>query len=412
VYAPVFYTPTFVFLRTNFCGTLGTIFNHSIQQEQHAVSVIEKIVLHPIAMQLVESLQTSGWNDSFRPAVIVEIHSDGQIGWGESVAGWSPGYCYETIGTTLHLLEDYLIPALVGQSIEQAAIVPKFRGHPLAKSALDMALYDLRGKLAGQSISADGVEGRRKRVEVGVSIGIHDTIDETIGIIDKRVKEGYTRVKLKIKPGWDVELLREVRRQYPHIRLMADANSAYTLDQLPVLKQIDELGLIMIEQPLGYEDIYQHSKLQPHLQTPICLDESIHTVDDARLAVELGAARIINLKVSRVGGLTNARKVHDFCYGAGVPLWIGGMLETGIGRAANLHIASLPGVTLPSDISATNRYYDPDITEPFILNSEDSTITVPTGAGLGVTVDRDQLATFERAFADFPKTAFMAPAHD
>jgi o-succinylbenzoate synthase len=375
------------------------------------VSVIEKIILHPIAMQLVESLQTSGWNDSFRPAIIVEIHSDGQIGWGESVAGWTPGYCYETIGTTLHLMQDYLIPALVGQPVEQAAIVPKYRGHPLAKSAIDMALHDLRARLAGKSINDDGADKRRARVEVGVSIGIHDTIDETIQIIDKRVKEGYSRVKLKIKPGWDIDLLREVRRQFPHTRLMADANSAYTLEHLPILKKMDELGLIMIEQPLGYEDIYQHSKLQPHLQTPICLDESIHTVDDARLAVELGAARIINLKVSRVGGLTNARKVHDYCYNAGVPLWIGGMLETGIGRAANLHIAGLPGVTLPSDISATNRYYAPDITEPFTLNSEDSTITVPTSAGLGVTVNRDQLAIAEKEFADFPKTAFMAPAH-
>jgi len=376
------------------------------------VSVIEKIILHPIAMQLVESLQTSGWNDSFRPAIIVEIHSDGQIGWGESVAGWSPGYCYETIGTTLHMLEDYLIPALIGKPVEQSAIVPKYRGHPLAKSAIDMALHDLRARLEGRSINDDGVADRRARAEVGVSIGIHETIDETIGIIDKRVKEGYTRVKLKIKPGWDIELLREVRRQFPNIRLMADANSAYTLDSLPILRQMDELGLIMIEQPLGYEDIYQHSKLQPHLKTPICLDESIHSVDDARLAVDLGAARIINLKVSRVGGLTNARKVHDFCYNAGVPLWIGGMLETGIGRAANLHIAGLPGVTLPSDISATNRYYDPDITEPFILNSEDSTLTIPTSPGLGVTVNREQLAIAEKAFADFPKTAFMAPAHD
>lgn len=376
--------------------------------EQQAV--IEKIILHPIAMQLVESLQTSGWNESFRPAVLIEVHAGGQIGWGESVAGWAPGYCYETIGTTMHVLQDFFIPALLGKPVDQPQIVPKYRGHPLAKSALDMALSDLSTRLAGKSLAEDGHPNRRSRVQVGVSIGIHDTIDETIAIIDKRLKEGYRRIKLKIKPGWDLELLREVRRQYPDILLMADANSAYTPDHLLVLKQFDDLNLLMIEQPLGYDDIYQHSLLQPHLETPICLDESIHTVDDARLAVQLGACRIINLKVSRVGGLHNARNIHSFCYGAGVPLWVGGMLETGVGRAANLIIAALPGVTLPSDISATNRYYDPDIIdEVFTLNAEDSTVDVPTGPGLGVTVNRDRLAVAEADFANFPKTEFMGP---
>lgn len=382
----------------------------SHSQPKPSQPVIEKITLHPIAMQLVENLQTSGWNEAFRPAVIVEVEAAGVTGWGESVAGWTPGYCYETIGTTMHVLSDFLIPSLIGMPLDQPVIVPKYRGHPLAKSALDMALHDLRAKLAGRSCAADGTPGRRARVEVGVSIGIHDTIDETIAIIAKRVAEGYRRVKLKIKPGWDLDLLREARRQFPAIPLMADANSAYTLDHIETLKAMDKLGLLMIEQPLGYEDIYQHSKLQPQLETPICLDESIHTVDDARLAVELGACRIINLKVSRVGGMTNAVRMHDFCYSAGVPLWIGGMLETGVGRAANLHIASLPGVTLPSDISATNRYYDPDITEPFTLNAEDSTITVPTGPGLGVTVDRERLAKAAADFNAAPKTAFFAPA--
>ncbi len=373
------------------------------------VALIEKILLHPIAMQLVETLQTSGWNESFRPAVIVEIHAGGQVGWGESVAGWTPGYCYETIGTTMHVLSDFIIPVLLGKDSEQAAITPRYRGHPLAKSAVDMALWDLRGKLAGKSLSSL-LDSTRTRVEVGVSIGIHDTIEETIQIIDKRVKEGYRRVKLKIKPGWDVELLREVRRQFPNVRLMADANSAYTMEQLPILKQMDALGLLMIEQPLGYEDIYQHSKLQPQLETPLCLDESIHTPDDARLAIQLGACRIINLKVSRVGGLSNAQKVHDVCFNAGVDLWIGGMLETGIGRAANLHVAALPGVTLPSDISATNRYYDPDITEAFTLNAEDSTITVPMGPGLGVSVHPARLEAAHRAFEETPKTPFLGLA--
>ncbi len=373
-------------------------------------AVIEQIILHPVAMQLVESLQTSGWNDSFRPAILVEIHADGQIGWGECVAGWTPGYCYETIGTALHVLSDFMIPALLGKPVQQTRITPQYRGHPLAKSAIDMALADLSTRLAGKSLVADRTAGRRSRASVGVSIGIHPTIDETIAIIDKRVEEGYQRIKLKIKPGWDVELLREVRRQFPSILLMADANSAYTMDHLPTLKKFDQFHLIMVEQPLGYDDIYQHSLLQQHLDTPICLDESIHTVDDARIAIELGACRIINLKVSRVGGVHAAIALHNFCHSLGIPLWIGGMLETGVGRAANLIMAGLPGVTLPSDISATNRYYDPDlIDEVFTLNATDSTIEIPTGPGLGVTVNRDRLAAAEAAFEQFPKSQFMAP---
>ena len=388
-------------------------------------AVIEKVVLHPIAMQLVEALQTSGWNDSFRPAVLVELHAGGQIGWGECVAGWTPGYCYETVGTALHVLGDFIVPTLPGTRVEawqQKAVAAQFRGHPLAKAAVDMALCDLSARLNGQSLGGwlaaraapETPYTARERVTVGVSIGIQPTIDETIAIIDKRITEGYGRIKLKIKPGWDIELLREVRRQFPDAVLMADANSAYTLapEHVATLRQMDALNLLMIEQPLGHDDIYQHSLLQKQLGTPICLDESIHSVDDARLALTLGACRIINLKVSRVGGIRPAIALYNFCQAEGVPLWIGGMLETGIGRAANLIVAALPGVTLPSDISATNRYYDPDLTdELFTLNHADSTITTPTGAGLGVTINRERLASAENAFARFPKTQFMAPSH-
>jgi o-succinylbenzoate synthase len=377
---------------------------------------IEQIILHPIAMQLVETLQTSGWNESFRPAILVEIHAGGEIGWGECVAGWTPGYSAETIGTAMHVLSDFIIPALIGKSVGQmqamAQIAPQYRGHPMAKSAIDMALCDLAARLESRSLAVPipGDLPLKSRVTVGVSIGIHPTIDATIAIIDKRIREGYRRIKLKIKPGWDLDLLREVRRQYPNVALMADANSAYRLDQLPILKQFDDLNLLMIEQPLSHDDIYDHAALQKQLATPICLDESIHTVNDARMAILLNACRIINLKVSRMGGLHQARALHDFCYEKGVPLWIGGMLETGIGRAANLITAALPGVTLPSDISGTNRYYDPDlIEENFVLNAEDSTITVPTGPGLGVTLKRDRLGEAEDAFNRFPKSAFLGP---
>ncbi|MBO9310584.1 MAG: o-succinylbenzoate synthase, partial [Chloroflexi bacterium] len=238
-----------------------------------------------------------------------------------------------------------------------------------------------------------------ERVSVGVSIGIQPSIDATLAIIEKRLREGYRRIKLKIKPGWDVELLRAVRSAYPDLPLMADANSAYTLEEAPRLKQLDDLNLLMLEQPLGHSDIYQHSKLQAQLRTPICLDESIHNADDVRMMLLLGAGKIVNLKPGRVGGLVESLKIHELCRSEGVPLWIGGMLETGVGRAANLALASLAGVTLPSDISATNRYYEPDLTEEiFTLNAEDSTIDVPKGVGLGVRVNRERLAAAEAAY--------------
>jgi O-succinylbenzoate synthase len=374
---------------------------------QQAAAPIEKISLHPIAMPMVEVLVTSFGNDadqdSLRGAVLVELRlADGSSGWGECVAAWTPGYSYETIGTALHVLREFFIPAVLGKT--DLGGLRQYRGHPMARMALEAAFWSAvaaqRGLPLGHLLAeaAGGVE-RKTRVEVGVSIGIQPSFDATLAVIEKRLREGYRRIKLKIKPGWDVELLRTVRATYPDIVLMADANSAYTLADVPLLKKLDDLNLLMIEQPLGYMDIYQHSKLQPQLRTPICLDESIHNTDDVRLAVEIGAGRIINLKPGRVGGLTESLNLHAFCVEHHVPLWIGGMLETGIGRAANLAVASLPGVTLPSDLSATNRYYDPDIThEVFALNKEDSTINVLTTPGLGVTIHPDRLAAAEAAF--------------
>jgi o-succinylbenzoate synthase len=368
---------------------------------------IERIELHLIAMPLVEVLTTSFGGDALRPAILVVMHLvGGATGWGECVAGWSPGYSYETIGTALPTLNDHFIPAVLGKTNLDG--LRQFRGHPIARMAMEAAFWSAVAESRDVPLGDLFRTDRKKRALVGVSIGIQATIDATLGVIEKRVKEGYRRIKLKIKPGWDIEMLREVRHAYPHIMLMADANSAYTLDDLPLFKQMDELNLLMIEQPLGHDDIYQHSKLQPQLRTPICLDESIHDVDDARLAIQLDAGRIINLKPARVGGITQSLKLHDFCREEGVPLWIGGMLETGVGRAVNLAMASLPGVTLPCDISATNRYYDPDITrEVFTLNTEDSTITVPTAPGLGVKVDPARLADAEETFANVPKSEFM-----
>lgn len=369
---------------------------------------IEKVVLHHIAMPLVEVLTTSFGGDPLRPAVLVELHMGGVVGWGECVAGWSPGYSYETIGTSTHALQDFMIPAVTGQRNLDKLF--QFRGHPMARMALEAAYWAAYAQQKNVPFGRLLGENRKSRVEVGVSIGIQPSVDATLAVIEKRLNEGYRRVKLKIKPGWDIEMLKAVRRTYPNITLMADANSAYTLDDLPLLQQMDALNLLMIEQPLDHDDIYQHTKVQPKLHTPICLDESIRNVDDAKLAIESGAGKIINLKPARVGGITESLKLHAYCHETGVPLWVGGMLETGVGRATNLAIASLPGVTLPSDISATNRYYDPDLTDQvFTLNKEDSTITAPTGVGIGVTVNPERLAAAKAAFAKVAKSAFLAP---
>ncbi len=374
---------------------------------------IDQIRLHRVVMPLVEPLRTSFGLEAVRPVLLAEVRTGDLVAWGECTAAAEPGYCYETVGTAYHILTKFLIPALVGKTLHHPSdgtrLMASVRGHPLTKAALDSALWDLWAQATGQSLadtlwSAQPLQApRRDRVTVGVSIGIQPTIDDTLAIIEKRLKEGYRRIKLKIKPGWDVELAAAVRAAYPDIMLMLDANSAYTLDDADHLAKLDRFNLLMLEQPLSHDDIYEHSKLQPRLATPICLDESILCANDVRLALQLGACRIINLKPPRVGGLSEAVAIHKLCYDEGVPLWVGGMLETGVGRAQNLAVASLPGVTLPSDLSATNRYYAPDITEPpFVLNP-DSTIDVPRGIGSGVTIQPDRLAAFGAAWdATFP----------
>ncbi len=374
---------------------------------------IDSIAIHKVVMSLVEPLRTSFGLEAIRPVLVVEMRSGEWVGWGECTAVYEAGYSYETVGTAEHILEHFLIPRLLGQSISAPSdVVPLMagvRGHPLTKAALEGAVWELFAQARGVALADLLWEQhpldapRRAEASVGVSIGIQPTIDDTLAIIEKRLGEGYGRIKLKIAPGWDVELAAVVRGVFPDIMLMLDANSAYTLQDADHLAELDRFDLLMLEQPLGYDDIYEHSKLQQLLKTPICLDESILCANDVRLALELGACQIINLKPPRVGGLTEACAVHKLCYDEGVPLWIGGMLETGIGRAQNLAVASLPGVTLPSDLSATSRYYDPDLTEPPFVLGEHSTIAVPDGAGTGVRVDRSRLEAFARQWpAAFP----------
>jgi O-succinylbenzoate synthase len=360
---------------------------------------IERIDLYHVSQQLVSPFVTSFGPQLQRDCLLLTLHSEGLAGWGECVATNDPGYCYETVQTAWHILSDFLIPALLGKEVvepeELRPLLSFVRGHPLAKAALDQALWDLAAQRDGVSmaarLAAPYPEGPRPRVPVGVSIGIQSSVEKTMEVIGDYVAQGYRRIKLKIKPGYETALAQRARATFPDLPIMLDANSAYRLEDAPTFQAMDHLNLLMLEQPLGYEDIYDHSRLRPLIQTPLCLDESIHSADHARYALALAACDIINVKPSRVGGWTEARRIHDLCRAAQMPLWVGGMLETGIGRAAQLALASLPGFTLPGDISATGRYYAQDVTAPFTLNAEDSTLTVPAGPGLGVEVDADYL---------------------
>ncbi|MCL4869344.1 MAG: o-succinylbenzoate synthase [Anaerolineae bacterium] len=365
---------------------------------------IKKIDLYHIAMPLVSPFQTSFGVETERECLIVALHSEGLTGWGECVASTFPGYSYETVGTAWHVLTDFMIPLTLAQDLQEPEDIETWlksiRGHPLAKAALEQAAWDLTAQRDGlsmaQKLAQPYPEGSCGRVPVGVSIGIQPTIDHTLNVIQEYVDQGYRRIKLKIKPGHDLELARQARYTFPDLPIMLDANSAYRLEDVPTFQAMDELNLLMLEQPLGYEDIYDHSRLRPQIHTPLCLDESIHSADHARYALAIGGCDIINIKPARVGGWLEARRIHDLCRAANVPVWCGGMLETGIGRAAQLALASLPGFILPGDISATERYYTQDIATPFHLNREDSTLTVPTAPGLGIEVDQERLAAATR----------------
>lgn len=345
-----------------------------------------------------------------RQCLLLALHGDGLTGWGECVANSTPGYSYETAVTAWHILSDFLVPAILGKELnepdEMIGWLTFVRGHPLAKAALDLAAWDITAQRDGLSFASKLCqtypEGPRERVQVGVSIGIQPTIDETLEVIRRHLDQGYRRIKLKIRPGHDLELARAARAAFPETSIMLDANSAYRLVDAPIFQAMDDLDLLMIEQPLGYDDIYDHSQLRPLIRTPVCLDESIHSADHTRYALAIGACDIINIKPARVSGWTEARKVHDLCQANKMPVWCGGMLETGVGRAGQLALASLPGFTLPGDISATERYYELDIATPeFVLNVEDSTINVPEDPGLGVSVNMDRLAKFTIRKAHF-----------
>lgn len=355
---------------------------------------LDHLTLFRIRMSLAHPFETSFGVERDRECIIVRVEGDGAVGWGECVASTGPWYAYETVQTAWHILTDFLIPMLLGREIDGPQEVfdrlGQVRGHPMAKAGLEMALWDLAATQQGIPLSRL-LGGTRDRVPVGVSIGVQKSLPALLDRVASFVEQGYARVKIKIKPGWDVEIVHAVRREFPELRLQVDANSAYRLADAPVFQAMDDLDLLLIEQPLGHDDIYDHARLQKQLRTPLCLDESIGSVDHARAALELGSCRVINIKPGRVGGYTSSIRIHDLCRERGIPVWHGGMLETGIGRAHNVALASLPGFTLPGDISASDRYYTKDLVDPPFSLNRDSTLSVPTGPGIGVTVDEERL---------------------
>ena len=347
---------------------------------------IEQIELLEIRMPLVHFFETSFGRTTDRRIVLLHARADGLEGWGEVTCGEMPFYSYETPGTAWHVLRDFLIPWALEKSWDSPAdLAERFRpvrGHSMAKAALENALWDIDAQSKGVSL-AELLGGAQEEIACGVSIGIQDSPEQLLEKIRTEVTAGYQRIKVKIRPGWDVDILETIRKEFPDIKLMADANSAYTLADIEHLKLLDRFDLMMVEQPLGWDDIVDHAQLQRELKTPICLDESIHSADDARKAIDLGACQIINIKLGRVGGHSAARKLHDLCLARKVPVWCGGMLESGIGRAHNIAMSTLPGFILPGDVSASRRYWSQDIIDPEVTVSANGTISSPRKPGLG-----------------------------
>lgn len=354
---------------------------------------IEAVELRRIAMPLVAPFRTSFGTETARDVLLVRVVTPDAEGWGECVAIADPLYSPEYVDGAQDVLRRFLIPALPEDADEyrvERALEP-FKGHRMAKAALGTAVLDARLRAAGESFGRY-LGAARERVPCGVSVGIMDSVPELLDAVAGYLGEGYVRIKLKIEPGWDVEPVRAVRERFGDVPLQVDANAAYTLADARRLKELDAFGLLLIEQPLGDEDLVQHAELARTLATPVCLDESIESAADAAAAIALGAASVINVKPGRVGGYLEARRIHDVCRAHGVPVWCGGMLETGIGRAANVALAALPGFTLPGDTSASRRYYARDVTEPFELDG--GHLEVPRGPGIGARPVPERLEEF------------------
>jgi O-succinylbenzoate synthase len=368
---------------------------------------IERLELRLLKLPLVHFFETSFGRIYDKHFIIVRADGDGVSGYGECVAEQDPYYSAETNDTVWHIIGDFIAPRVLGvEFAHPREIFPSLkaiRGHNMAKAAVEMAAWDLYARAHGEPLARVIGNGgsARERIASGVSIGIQDSLDDLAAKVERELAAGYQRIKIKIKPGWDVAAVDMIRQRFGSIRLMVDANAAYTLADADHLAALDRYDLMMIEQPLDYEDIADHAALQKRLTTSICLDESIHSLADAREAIGLGACRIINIKPGRVGGFGESIRLHDLCAAHGIPVWHGGMLESGIGRAANIHLSTLPNFSLPGDIAGSKRYFNPDLIEPPIEVAADGTIAVPAGPGLGVSIRTDRIEQATRRVATF-----------
>jgi o-succinylbenzoate synthase len=355
---------------------------------------VQKIILREIRMPLVTPFETSFGRTTDRRMLLVEAESDGVSGWGESVAGEAPFYAPETVETAWQILRDFVWPLLKGRDFDSAADVwptlAPIRGHNMAKGAAESAMWDAEAKQKGIPLWKL-LGGVRQEIACGVSIGIKETLEDLVTAVESELAAGYQRIKIKIKPGLDIAPVECLRLRFPGIKLMVDANSAYRLEDWPHLKRLEPYYLMMIEQPLGWDDIFSHADLQRRLDTPICLDECIHTLEHARAAIELGACRIINMKLGRVGGYTPAKQIHDLCRDRQRPVWCGGMLESGIGRAHNIALSTLENFSLPGDVTASRRYWVEDVIDPEVIVTPQGTIRVPDGPGIGYSPRLDRI---------------------
>jgi len=368
---------------------------------------LKEIILHQLRMTLNNPFTTSFGTVQDKDFFIIEaIDSEGNRGYGESVAFSTPWYTEETVQTTKHMINDFLIKILRENQIthpdDLSYLFAPIKRNNMAKAAIEGAIWDLYAKQKNTSLG-NALGGKRTSIDVGISLGIQPTIKDLLQTIDKHVQNGYKRIKLKIKPGYDVDVLKEVRNHFPDTPIMADANSAYTLNDIEHLKKLDELNLMMIEQPLAHDDIVDHAELQKAINTPICLDESIHSVADARKAIQLGSCKVINIKIGRVGGLTEAKRIHDYCVKHNVDVWCGGMLEAGVGRAHNIALTTLSGFTMPGDTAGSSHYWKKDIIDPEVV-VDNGQIHVPSNHGIGYEIDHKALDQFTVAKHHFSFT--------
>ena len=364
------------------------------ESEEDQMIRIQEVQLREIRLPLVHYFETSFGRTLERKIILVTVRTVDAAGYGECTAGEEPGYSSETTETAWHILSDFAIASVIGKDLENArAVAPllrPIRGNPMARATIETAVWDLESRILGIPLHKH-LGGVRDEIPCGVSIGIQDNVDTLLRKVRLELAAGYRRIKIKIKPGWEVEPLARIRDEFPQVPLMVDANSAFSLADLPLLRQLDRFRLMMIEQPLAYDDIVDHAILQKELSTPICLDESIHSAEDARKAIEMGSCRIINVKLGRVGGFCEALKINDYCTRNRVPVWCGGMLESGVGRAHNIAMSSLPAFTLPGDVSASKRYYEEDTVRPPVNVTPQGTIRLPHAPGIGYEPDWERI---------------------